>query len=393
VRILQIHCRYRQAGGEDAVVAAEAALLRAAGHEVVTHAMENPERAAPALAALAASPWNPRSARRARAVTSAADVDIAHVHNTWFAASPSVVAAVSRLGVPTVMTLHNYRLMCANYMLLRDGSPCTLCVGDHPWHAVRHACYRGSRLQSLPAAATIALNRRRGTWERSVDTFVALTAFGRDRFVEGGLPADKIEVLPHSTPDPGPRPAAPSTSDEVLFVGRVVPEKGLATIVQAWEDARPPLRLTVIGDGPDRTRLEARDVAGVTFVGQLPAVAVRQRMLAARALVFPSLWYETFGLVAVEAMAAGMPVLASDLGSVPDVVGDGGWLAAPGDARAWGEALAFLGDEAVDRVGLAARLRWQEHYSPAAGLRAREALYARVVAAHRDRRLAQHVAP
>lgn len=371
MRILQVHARYRQRGGEDTVVAAEADLLRRAGHEVALFEAANPSSPR-AASSLSAAPWNPAAARRLRAAVTDFRPDVAHVHNTWFALSPAVFPTLRGAGVPVVLTLHNYRLLCANAQLFRDGRPCQDCVGSHPWHGVAHACYRDSRLQSLPAAATIALNRKRRTWDKHVDVFIALTEFGREMFVTGGLPPERIVVKPHSVADPGVRRQSPAASREVLVVGRLSPEKGVAQVIEAFQDRpAPSLRLVVIGDGPQRGELETMADSTVEFTGSLPADAVRSRMLQARALVFPSRWYETFGLAMVEAMAAGLPVVASRLGGANDILGtDGGWTVPADDRGAWKKEFSHLdrgpkADKLVDTMGQSARARWQQRYSPA----------------------------
>lgn len=383
MRILQVHARYRQRGGEDVVVDAETSVLRAAGHEVVSFEAQNPTSVAASVGLLAKAPRNPAAARAIRRRISETRPDVVHVHNTWFALSPSVIEAAADAGVPVVMTLHNYRLLCANGLLFRDGGPCEDCVGTHPWHGVQHACYRGSRMQSVPAAATIALNRRLGTWHRHVAAFVALSPFARGRFLAGGLPAERLVVKPHFVDDPGPRAAPPSLGSEVLAVGRLAAGKGLEHLIDAWADARPQgLSLVLIGDGPERSALERRAGEGVVFLGACSKEIVRARMLAARALAFPSTAYETFGLSVIEALAAGLPVLASDRGGTPALLQDGaGWLVEPAEPMAWSAALRRLVDASVvDRSGRAARRRWQQHYSPAAGLRGLESLYGAVTA-------------
>lgn len=378
MRILQIHNRYQQAGGEDAVVRAEATLLRAGGHEVVEYHVQNPTGAVEASAAMALASWNPLTARAVRAQVERAQPDVAHVHNTWFTLSPSVHRALAAAGIPAVMTLHNFRLQCVNGLLLRDGQVCEDCVGTHPWRGVIHRCYRQSFASSAVGASTIALNRRLGTWDH-VAIFLVMTEFGRERAVASGLPAERVVVKPHVVPDPGPRQAPPSTSTTVRFVGRLSEEKGLDTLLAAWAAAAPEgLQLELIGDGPMRPELERRRSEGVDLVGPLPPAEVTRRMLSARALVFPSVWYETFGLVVAEAAAAGLPVLASDLGGTPELVGGGtgGWLVKAGDASAWASALTILNDgRALDSAGLAGRRIYEARLSPAIGLSRLESIY------------------
>lgn len=377
MRILQIHTRYRQAGGEDAVVAAEAELLRRAGHEVVQWQTANPMASGPAAVALVKSAWN-RSAADTFATEIDGSFDVAHVHNTWYATSPSILPVLTERGIPIVMTLHNYRLTCANALLLRDGSPCELCVGAAPWSAVRYACYRRSRVESLLAARAIAVNRRKNVWADGVDRFLALTEFARATMVRSGLPEDKVVVKPNFVEDPGPRPAPPSTSRNVLFVGRLSREKGVATLIDAWDRARPAgLELTIAGDGDLADELRARGTPGVTFTGRIDGAEVRRLMLSSRALVFPSEWYEGMPITLLEAMAAGLPILASDLGSMTEMIEPLGaeWLVTAASVDAWATALAGLEQAAVDEAGVVARATWTTRYSPAVAVDALEAAY------------------
>lgn len=380
MRVLQLHTRYRQPGGEDAVVATEAALLRAGGHEVLEHLVDNPEGAVASAGGLALAPYNPVSARRARAAVRRVRPDVVHVHNTWYALSPSVFAAVRDEDAPVVVTLHNYRLLCANALLFRDGRPCEDCVGTHPWHGVQHRCYRDSAVASAVVATTIALHRRLPTWSRDVDVFIALSDFARQRFVAGGLPAEKIVIKPNTVADGGRRQTPPSASKAALFVGRLTPEKGIMELLDVWRSIdHRGVELDVVGSGPLAGEVARRAGAGVTVHGAMPASEVRQRMLESRVLLFPSRWYETFGLVMVEAMAAGLPVVASDLGGSRELIGrDGegaGWTV---EADGWEAALAqWLHDgAALDDAGRRGRARYEAGFSEEAGLRALEAVYA-----------------
>jgi len=381
VRILQVHTHYRETGGEDVVVQAEAALLRRAGHEVLQHQVENPRRAVAAAAALAAAPWNPAAARDLRRMAERVRPDVVHVHNTWFALSPAVLPAFGRAGVPVVMTLHNYRLLCANGLLFRDGHPCEDCVGSHPWHGVRHGCYRGSAAQSIPVAATIALHRRRRTWDRDVELFLALNEFSRALFVRGGLPPDRILVKPNSVPDPGMRTVPAERSSTVLVVGRLADQKGVHLLLEAWRRfANRSLELVVVGDGPARADLERLGVPGVRFAGRLAPEQVRELMLAGRALAFPSRSYEGQPMVVLEALAAGLPVLASDLGGLPELLRPtgAGWLIPPGDAAGWTGALRGLAQTAPVVQASAAALRlYQQVFTEERAARTLEDAYER----------------
>jgi glycosyltransferase involved in cell wall biosynthesis len=293
MRILQLHTQYRKPGGEDAVVRAERALLEQAGHNVYQHIEDNSGNPARVVAALAGSLWNPLSARRVIDAIDAAQPDVAHVHNTWFALSPSVLSAPRRRQIPVVMTVHNYRLICANGLFLRDGAPCEKCIDQSPWPAVRHRCYHDSRTTSAVAAAGIAVHRKLGTWSRFVDRFIVLSQFARSRLVRAGIPSHRLILGSNFVKDSGLRNTAPSESRTVLFVGRLSPEKGVHVLLDAWRTAGcSELRLYVIGDGPDRARLEQKAPSGVSFLGHRPAAEVIHQLLQARALVIPSVWYE-----------------------------------------------------------------------------------------------------
>lgn len=393
MRVLQLHTRYRQPGGEDAVVAAEAAMLRAAGHEVQALTAQNPSGARAGLGALALSSWNPAARRSAERVARDLRPDVAHVHNTWYAMSPSVLAGLSAAGVPVVTTLHNYRLACANALLYRDGAPCTDCVGASPWQGVRHRCYRGSVLQSAAAASNIALHGAAGTWAAHVRVFLALTEFARATFVAAGLPSSAILVRPNATADPGPRSTPPSASRTVLWVGRLVPEKGVDILLEAWRHrAHPPdldgdvnreLELVIVGDGPQRGALERAAPPRVRLIGAQPPERVRDLLLAARALVFPSRWYEGQPMAVLEAFAAGVPVLAADLGGLAETVAPVGrrWLLPPGDAAAWARGLALLADGAeVDAAGARARRVYEQRHTPRGAVASLEHAYALAIA-------------
>lgn len=380
MRVLQVHTRYREPGGEDVVVASDARLLEEAGHEVVRHDAANAEGARAAVDLLTA-PWNVRAAAAVRDAVRRTGPDIVHVHNTWFALGPAPVRAVAALGVPIVATLHNYRMVCAPGTLFRDGRTCEDCVGTHPWHAVQHRCYRSSAAASTAAALTISTHRRARTWDR-VSEFLALTEFAKGVFVAGGVPAERITVRSNAAVDPGPRPAPPSMSRTVLFVGRLSREKGVDLLVDAWATSPPTgLELVVVGDGPLKGELERRGVQGVRLVGHRSPADVRRLMLEARAVAIPSQVYEGQCLVVLEGMGAGLPTFVTSHGALPESVGrEPALLVPPGDVATWRLALGRLGDDGlVDRIGAEARRRYLARYTPEVALRSLLDCYERVL--------------
>jgi glycosyltransferase involved in cell wall biosynthesis len=381
MRLLQVHNRYRLAGGEDTVVEAEAALLRTAGHIVERYERFNPEHSAASGAQMLMSPWNPASAARAKRAAREFDADVVHVHNTWFSLTSSIFPALAREGAPIVMTLHNYRMTCVNAKLLRDGAPCDLCVGASKRPGIRYRCYRDSYTAS--AIATLANTVRSATsaWEH-VSRFVALTEFARQVFVRAGLDPGRIVVKPNFSPDPGPRAAPPSKSHDVLFVGRVESEKGVDVLLESWKRSAPPgLRLQIVGDGPLRGLLQ-RQYPDVDFLGWVNSSLVRRKMLQARALVFPSRSFEGQSMVILEAMAAGLPVMASDWPPIRETTKTelGRWLREPGDIDSWTEGLEIITDDsAVDAEGVAARNTYKASHTPSQALRNLESIYRSVM--------------
>ena len=386
MRILQLHAGYRTPAGEDTVVHAEADALRTAGHDVFQTIEHNPHGTAGALRALTKSRYNRSTGAAVADLCRGWKPDVVHVHNTWFALSSSVIDAAAVSGTPVVMTIHNYRLGCLGVDLFRGDEICTACVGRSPLRGVVHGCYRDSRALSAVAAVEISSTRRRSTLDR-VDRFVAPSAFMADRLVDIGVPADRLTVKPHFTSDPGERSAVPSTSNEILFIGRLAPAKGVRTLLRAWEryvdrDHGPRAQLTIIGDGPLAD--EAREAAprGVSFAGWLSHEEVRARMLAARAFVFPSEWYEPFGMVLIEAMAAGLPIVATTASDAARITATPPQLVAPaGNDRALASCLEQLDDGTVDAAGRDARARFLTTYTVAAGVTELEALYASVIGA------------
>lgn len=378
MKLLQIHAGYRTPAGEDTVVEAEASALRGAGHQVIQSIEHNPLGTVEALATLARSRYNRATERAVRDLCLSERPDVAHVHNTWFSQSTSVFDAVA--DIPLVMTVHNYRLGCIGSDLFRDTAVCTSCVGRSPLKGVVHGCYRDSRLLSAVAAVEVMSTRRRRALSH-VDRFVAPSAFMADRLIDIGVPSERLSVKPHFIADPGPRHNAPSASQEVLYVGRLAAPKGVATLLRAWErhrSARPDARLVVIGDGPLLPELVEAAPRSVEFAGWMSHADVQQRMLGARAFVFPSEWYEPFGMVLIEAMAAGLPVIATTASDAVRITGTE--LVAPaGEDRAMAACLEQLEDRTVDELGARSRELFERTYTEAQGVRDLEALYEEVM--------------
>jgi glycosyltransferase involved in cell wall biosynthesis len=330
---LSLHTFYQQAGGEDAVFRGEVVLLQERGHEVLELTFDNRDlENLPPWRQAGLTLWNQEAYRRVREAIREHRPDLLHVHNTFPLASPAVIHAAKAERVPVVMTLHNYRLLCVNALFFRRGRVCEDCLGGLPWHGVFHGCYRDSRPASAVVAAMLTLHRALGTWNM-VDRFIALTEFARQKFIEGGFPPEKISVKPNFVhPDPGP---GEGRGGYALFVGRLSPEKGLGTLLMAWERLGGKAPLKIVGDGPLAPEVQEaqKRIPGVEWLGRKAPEEVYALMGEASFLVFPSEWYEGFPKVLAEAFAKGLPVLASALGSQGSIVDHGrtGLHFRPGD--------------------------------------------------------------
>jgi glycosyltransferase involved in cell wall biosynthesis len=371
MRVGLFHNRYRQRGGEDTAFDVEVDLLSKAGHQVEIFTVDNAQEIGRSpLAALRAglrARWNPATVRRLEAFLSSRALDVAHVHNFFPLLSPALHVALHARRIPVVQTLHNYRLLCANGLMLRDGRSCEDCVARGPWHAVRHACYRGSRLQTAVWSEMTACHRRRGTWRECVDLFTAPSAFARDVLLRTGIPAPRLRVLPLPVADPGP--PRPAGREGALFVGRLSAEKGADLLLQAWRSLGGyPLR--IVGAGPEEARLRAlaRDLPGVHFAGELSREGVLAAMAEAAFVVLPSRWHETFGLVAVEAMACGRAVVVPRPTALSELVepGHNGLLFELGDVEGLARACRTLANHAAlaRELGEGARAHYLERFTP-----------------------------
>lgn len=384
-RILLVHSSYRQSGGEDAVFEAETQLLSQRGCDTRVYRRSNDSLLNSPLPMLAAKAiWNGGEARSLREAMREFRPDIVHVHNTFPLLSPAVLHVAKSEGAATVQTLHNFRPMCPAGTFHRDGRVCEDCKGmSVPWPAVVHGCYRGSRSASAAAAAMLTSHRLLGTYGGAVDLFVAPTEFVRRKYVEGGFDGDKIVVKPHFViSDPGE-----STGDGgyALFVGRLTEEKGVRTLMDAWAGLADELPLRIVGDGPLRDYVEsiAKSSRGISVLGARDSDDVAEQMRRASLLVFPSEWFESFGLVIIEAFAASLPVVASDMGAARELVADGesGVLFRAGDPTSLRSTIQRLVSDPprLARMRRAARDAYLKKYTADVNFGALMAIYNRVL--------------
>ena len=366
--MLVVHNAYQQRGGEDAVVEAEVELLRSHGHEVVLYQRSNDDieqmpRAAVAVQTL----WSTRTTREITRLIATFGPAVVHVHNTLPLISPSVYWAASRARVPVVQTLHNFRLLCPQALMLRDNRVCEDCVGHVPWRAVRHACYRGSATQSAVVATLLQGHRVLGTWQNRITRYIALNDFCRDKFIAGGLPIDRLRVKPNFV-DVALTQDATTARRGFLFVGRLSVEKGIGTLADAMRHLSVHCKLRVIGGGPEQALLA--DVENIELQGPRSPAEVLGGMRSAQALVVPSIWYENFPRTIVEGFACGLPIIASRIGALESLVREGvtGLLFEPGNATDLASKLSWAQQNPDEMVtmGKNARAYYEEHLTGAA---------------------------
>jgi len=378
LKVLVVHNRYRSSSpsGEDRVVDQEAAALRAENHGVELFERRSDEIAERGVVgkALVAGQvvWSEQSRKLLRRHICRFRPDVVHVHNTFPLLSPSVLSAAQAEGVPVVATVHNYRLLCPSGDLFRRGAVCDDCVGRLPVPALQHRCYRGSLAATLPLATSVVAHRR--TWRRAVSAFLFLSCAQRDRFRPYDLPPERVFVKPNFVPATSVVPA--ETDDLVVFAARLTAAKGVHLLMDAWDrfQAMKPgsLRLVVAGSGPLEHEVAEWAISrpSVEFRGILSHAECLSLLGRARASLMPSLWEETFGLVAVEAMASGVAPVAAAHGSFPEIITDGidGVLFEPGNARALASVLCDIADrpERYRELGLAARATHARRFSPGA---------------------------
>lgn len=340
MKVVIVHNANQQPAGDDVVVAHESEMLEAAGHKVVFFRRSNWDvdsyTGLRKISLAKSTVWNSDTRQDFARVLREEKPDVVHVHNTFVMISPSIYSACCDARVPVIQTLHNYRLLCPAATLFRDGKVCQECMQHSLLRSVEHGCYRNSRSATAATAMMLGFHRVRQTWNREVSCFVALSEFSRNKFIEGGLPAEKITVKPNFIdPDPGNR-----TGDGkyAIFVGRLSAEKRVDMILQAWKRLTTEIPVLIVGGGPEEERLRKQaaqeGIANVRFTGKITREQTIAALNDARFLIFPSEWYEGFPMTLAESFACGTPVICTRMGTMQEVVADErtGLHYSPGDA-------------------------------------------------------------
>jgi len=368
-KILVLHNRYQQRGGEDGVFEHEVKLLRARGHTVIEYEEDNKGLGEEgALKSGLNAIWARQTVSRLRILLQQARPDIAHFHNTFARISPAAYYTCQQAGVPVVQTLHNFRIGCVGACCLADSTVCERCLPHLiPVAGILKGCYRGSQMASAAMAAITTTHKVLGTYSNQIDAYIALTEFARRIHIRSGLPEGKLFVKPNFGET---QPANSQTREPfALFVGRLCPEKGLAPLIDAWK-LMPGIPLKIVGDGPeaDSVTAAAADLPGVEYLGRRDHAQIMELMSKAQMLIMPSLWYENFPLCLVEAFSAGLPCVVSGMGSMQEIVEHGatGLHFQPGNSRELAAKVQWMAEHPAEReqMGRTARQRFAERYTP-----------------------------
>ncbi len=374
MRILIAHNLYQVPGGEDAVARSEAELLQAFGEEVNLYQRRNAELNRldlfKRLSHFSALGYNRASYLEMRELIRRHRPQVAHFHNIFYMMTPAVYQACRDEGVAVVQSLHNFRMMCSNGLFFRHGKVCEDCLTKNVWEGVRHGCFRKSVPMTLAMASTLDNQWRRGTWLRDIDLYIAAAEFTRKKYIQRGIPPEKIVLKPHFVyPEPKLQPQE-RRGNYALYLGRLSQEKGVDVMLNAWR-ALSDFPLKVVGTGPEEQKLKKavsdEGMKNIEFTGFCGPQECEAHLRGAKFVIIPSVCYENFPRVVVEAFACGLPIIASRLGSLAELVEDGktGILVEPGNASELSKKIrwCFENPMEIERMGHNARRVFGEKYS------------------------------
>lgn len=384
MKILFIHNQYRQHGGEDVAVELETNLLKEKGHEVELLLFSNQETAG-ALRSGMNAVYNRAAAKKVTQAIQQFKPDIVHVHNWFFTASPSIFYAAHKQRVPVIMTIHNYRFICANALLLRNEQPCELCVKKTwPMDGIRYKCYRNSASQSALVTAVTSIHKSLRTWQKKVDNYIVLSSFAKSRLVGSSFKVDpeRLLIKPNFIPDPGQ--GSQPREDFFLFAGRLSTSKGVHVLIEAFSQLTS--KVVIVGEGPEKDMLlqQHANASNITFAGKRSRSELLDMMKRCRAVIFPSLWYEGLPFVILEAFATGTPLIASRLGTMAEVITHGvnGLHFTAGNAIELKNAVEVMdkGGPEVEQLYSNARQTYLEKYHPDIHYRSIMSIYETTIA-------------
>ena len=371
MKVLLVHNSYQQKGGEDSVFEAEYELLKNHGNQVKKFVFDNndiksfKDKIFVSFKAI----YNPNSKELFKNAIRQFRPDIIHVHNLFYLASPSILYEANRQNIPVVLTLHNYRLICAGALLLRNAKPCELCTKMiFPVYGIINRCYQNSLTKTTQIALTTSIHKILGTWKNRIQKFIVLTEFSKSIFLQSSLKPKntQIEVKPNFVQDYGTGEFN-NRKDFFLFVGRLSVEKGIEILLKGFDHSG--FKLEIIGDGPLKKNVEkhCQENDTSTYWGFQSKAFIMSKLKTCLALVFPSIWYEGMPITILEAFSTGTPIIASDIGNINAIVQNGynGFHFKTGDPAALNQKLKEVrGHKELQIYAENARKTYDSHYSP-----------------------------
>jgi glycosyltransferase involved in cell wall biosynthesis len=362
MRILLVHNAYGKFSGEEAVFNAQAKLLKDNGHEVLLFERSSAEIKTlwDKVRAFFSGIYNPFSSKKIRILLQERKPDIIHVHNLFPFISPSILPVCRKAGIPVVMTVHNYRLLCPNGLHMTNGQLCERCNGGNEWWCVIRNCENGF-FKSFGYALRTYIARYFRLFFDNITAYACLTEFHKRKLIAAGFPEERIFVLPNMCDIQAEVPSP--LGDYVGFIGRVSLEKGI-DILLACARILPTIPFRIAGH---YDYIPKNIPPNVEFCGFLRGNALHKFRQGMKMAVMPSQWYETFGLILVEAAMYGKPVIATRLGAMAEIVDDGitGFLFELGNAEDLANKIKILWDntESCTSLGKAGRLKALREYS------------------------------
>jgi glycosyltransferase involved in cell wall biosynthesis len=339
------------------------------------------------------SVYNVQSANRIDAMIRFFKPDVIHVHNFFPLVSPSVFFVAAKFGVPVIVTLHNYRLICPSYSLYHDGKIYEKSIHKvFPVDAVLKGVYRESKIQTASTVLMTGIHKLAGTWKNKVDTYIVLTEFAKNKFLDSSLevPAEQLVVKPNFTDDLGV--GEEQRENFFLFIGRLTEEKGIQTVLDAA--ATGDFTLKIIGDGPWRETVETYSAKhqNIVYAGFKQKPYIISELKKCKALVFPSVWYEGFPMTILEAFSTGTPVITSKLGGMAEIVDDekNGLHFLPGNSTDLVKKINLLTNNAglSVKLGKQARQDYQDKYTPEKNYSLLLSIYEQAIAVKKQKQLA-----
>ena len=391
--VLLVHNYYLNPGGEDVEFEAEKALLTQKGHKVITYIRRNSEIKnfkLKSLSAFFSAHWSRKTYKELIELIKSTQPDLVHFHNTFLVVSPSAYYACKKMKVPVIQTLQNFRLFCPGATFYRKASLCEDCLNRiPPWPGLWRGCWRNSRLQTAVVASLSTLHHWLKTWQNMVDVYIVQTKFHKKKFAEGGLPEEKLEIKPNMIIQKPKFAGEKPEKRFALFVGRLSPEKGVITLLEAWKSLKN-IPLKILGDGPlmneVKTKIAQEKLTSINLLGWRPRNETIQTIGQANFLIFPSEWYEGLPLTIIEAFASGTPVIASNIGAMSEIIEDNltGLHFPPGNHLELVEKIkwAWSHPQEMEKIAFNALDTYNNYYAPSKVYETLMKIFAKAMAAN-----------